>query len=164
MHHVTSGMATWHIRCMGNYHSSEHIYLARYVIRAQVQPFSCAWLPAGCTVQLMSSRQSIRDTQSHASALLHADEHASRIWPSCPSAAAFAVSPVGPESMAAWRGFVHMIVIGYYEKRWAWYPIDRLQMELAATNGRTEKPALVAEFAGVVYATLERVAPQFPSR
>ena len=66
--------------------------------------------------------------------------------------------------MAAWRGFVSMIVTGYFEKRWAWYPIERLQMELNATSGKSTQPALVSEWAGVVYATLESVAPQFPTR
>ena len=56
-----------------------------------------------------------------------------------------------------------MITIGYFEKRWAWYPIERLQMELQASHGKSAQPALVSEWAGVVYATLEAVAPQFPS-
>ncbi len=50
------------------------------------------------------------------------------------------------------------------EKRWAWTPIDRLQMELTAVTGRTERPHVVAEWARVVHTTLEQVAPQFPSR
>ena len=63
----------------------------------------------------------------------------------------------------SWHGFVAMITTGYFEKRWAWYPIERLQMELKATRGKATQPALVSEWAGIVYATLEAVAPQFPS-
>ena len=67
-------------------------------------------------------------------------------------------------TLAAWQGFVGMIVRGWFEKRWSWYPIERLQMELCMTSGKATQPALVSEWAGVVYATLESVAPQFPSR
>ncbi|CAD7695993.1 unnamed protein product [Ostreobium quekettii] len=70
---------------------------------------------------------------------------------------------VSDESLGAWKGFVSMIVSAYFDKRWAWYPIDRLQMEMEVMTGRSERPALVAERARIVYATLERVAPQFPS-
>ena len=28
------------------------------------------------------------------------------------------------------EGFVSMIVRGYLEKRWAWYPLDRLHLEV----------------------------------
>jgi len=70
---------------------------------------------------------------------------------------------ISDESLNAWQGFVSMIVTAYFEKRWAWYPIDRLQMELSVVTGRSERPALVAERARMVYTTLERVAPQFPS-
>ena len=48
--------------------------------------------------------------------------------------------------------------------RWAWYPVDRLQLEVSATTGQTMAPSAVAEAMGVCYATLEQVAPQFPSR
>lgn len=56
-----------------------------------------------------------------------------------------------------------MIVDGWFEKRWAWYPINRLQMELSVATGRVERPSVVAEMARIVYTTLEAVAPQFPS-
>lgn len=72
-------------------------------------------------------------------------------------------SPVEDSTMALWRGFVSMICKGYFEKRWAWYPIERLQMELSATTGESTQPAYVSELAGIVYATLFLVAPQFPS-
>ena len=70
---------------------------------------------------------------------------------------------ISDESLQEWKGFVSMIVTAYFEKRWAWYPIDRLQMEMSLVTGRSERPALVAERARMVYTTLERVAPQFPS-
>ncbi|KAK9863315.1 hypothetical protein WJX84_001159 [Apatococcus fuscideae] len=72
-------------------------------------------------------------------------------------------APVSDATLAAWRGFVSMIVDGWFEKRWAWYPINRLQMELSVATGRVEKPSVVAEMARIVYTTLETVAPQFPS-
>eukprot|EP00884_Botryococcus_braunii_P003034 jgi/Botrbrau1/12731/Bobra.67_1s0091.2 len=64
---------------------------------------------------------------------------------------------------AHWSGFVRMIVDGYFKKRWAWYPIDRLQLELRITAGRQEAPADVAQWAGIVYATLHKSSPLFPS-
>lgn len=72
--------------------------------------------------------------------------------------------PVSESTLKSWQGFVSLIVQGYMEKRWAWFPIDRLQMELTAVTGRTERPHVVAEWARVVHTTLEQVAPQFPSR
>ncbi|DBA74855.1 hypothetical protein WJX79_005459 [Trebouxia sp. C0005] len=72
--------------------------------------------------------------------------------------------PVSEATLNSWQGFVSLIVKGYMEKRWAWTPIDRLQMELTAVTGRTERPHVVAEWARVVHTTLEQVAPQFPSR
>ena len=75
-----------------------------------------------------------------------------------------AAKPVSDETMQQWHGFVSLIVKGYIEKRWAWTPIDRLQMELSAVTGRNERPHIVAEWARVVHTTLEQVAPQFPSQ
>lgn len=84
-------------------------------------------------------------------------KHASRcrIW--------HAGCPVEDSTMQSWGGFVSMITKGYFEKRWAWYPIERLQMELKATGSHSTAPALVSEWAGIVYATLNIVAPQWPS-
>lgn len=76
----------------------------------------------------------------------------------------FAAKPVSESTLKSWQGFVSLIVKGYMEKRWAWFPIDRLQMELTAVTGRTERPHVVAEWARVVHTTLEQVAPQFPSQ
>ena len=75
-----------------------------------------------------------------------------------------AAKPVSESTLKSWQGFVSLIVKGYMEKRWAWFPIDRLQMELTAVTGRTERPHVVAEWARVVHTTLEQVAPQFPSQ
>lgn len=70
---------------------------------------------------------------------------------------------VSDETLQSWKGFVAMIVNGYFEKRMAWFPIDRLQLELSAVNGRTDSPDIVAERARLVYTTLEKIYPQFPS-
>ncbi|GIL81619.1 hypothetical protein Vretifemale_10630 [Volvox reticuliferus] len=64
-------------------------------------------------------------------------------------------------TLTQWRGFVAMIVNGYFERRMAWFPLDRLQLELSAVQGRSLPPELVAERARVVYTTLEQVYPQF---
>ena len=69
-----------------------------------------------------------------------------------------------PGTFASWQGFVRHICIGWFERRWAWYPVDRLQLELSATTGQHMQPSAIAEYMGIVYATLERVTPQFPSR
>ncbi|PNH06887.1 hypothetical protein TSOC_006682, partial [Tetrabaena socialis] len=74
-----------------------------------------------------------------------------------PSVKRWATVPaVSGPTLAQWRGFVAMIVDGYFERRMAWFPLDRLQLELAAVQ------ELVAERARVVYTTLEQVCPQFP--
>ena len=45
------------------------------------------------------------------------------------------------------------------ERRWAWYPLDRLAAELALSTGAPPPPpACTAEFARVVYATLDAVS------
>jgi len=68
---------------------------------------------------------------------------------------------VSDDSVKQWKGFVEMIVTAYYEKRWAWYPLEPLQMEVMA-SGRKHAPKLdVAEMARLVYRTLECTAPQF---
>jgi len=72
-------------------------------------------------------------------------------------------SPLSDETLAAWKGFVGMIVHAYFERRMAWYPVDRLSMEMAAMGQPAEAPDLVAERARLVFTTLERVHPQFPS-
>ena len=51
----------------------------------------------------------------------------------------------------------------YFEKRWAAYPLDRLAAEVSISTGRTERPSTVSEWSRLVYATLENVAPQWPS-
>lgn len=70
---------------------------------------------------------------------------------------------VSERRRAQWSGFVSMIVDGYFKKRWAWYPIERLQLELRIAAGRQEAPADVAQWAGIVYATLHQSSPLFPS-
>ncbi|CAL5225303.1 g8104 [Coccomyxa viridis] len=65
-------------------------------------------------------------------------------------------------TMNLWKGFVSLILGAYFEKRMAWYPVDRLQMEVSAMTGRLERPSTIAEFARLVYSTLNTVAPQFP--
>ncbi len=54
-----------------------------------------------------------------------------------------------------------MIVFGYLEKRWAWYNLERLQLEILVSSGRRVPPAAVAELAQLVYTTLHQVAPQW---
>ena len=81
-----------------------------------------------------------------------------------------------------------MISDAYFQKGYAWFPIDRLQMEQAATLGRVEAAPVVAERMSVIYQarallvltwraprspltprcgrraqTLNTVAPRFPS-
>lgn len=76
----------------------------------------------------------------------------------------FAAKPVSEATLASWKGFVTLIVNGYMRQRLAWFPIDRLQMEITAVTGRTERPHNVAEWARIVHTTLAQVAPQFPSQ
>ena len=56
---------------------------------------------------------------------------------------------------------MRLICDAYFERRMASYPLERLQMELAA-KGRIERPDVVAEWSRLVYETLHFVAPQFP--
>lgn len=72
-------------------------------------------------------------------------------------------SAVSEETLAIWKGFVSLIVNAYFEQRMSWYPIDRLQTEMSLSTGSFGEPSLVAERARIVFATLESVAPQFPS-
>lgn len=44
----------------------------------------------------------------------------------------------------------------------AWYPLDRLQLELSASQGVSWRNDDVAELSRLVYTVLERVHPQFP--
>ncbi len=37
-------------------------------------------------------------------------------------------------TLAQWRGFVGMIVNGYFEQRMAWFPLERLTLELSAVQ------------------------------
>ena len=83
------------------------------------------------------------------------------------------------------RSLGRLISDAYFHKGYAWYPIDRLQLEQAATLGRVEAAPIVAERMSVVYQarvdvgagafetltrvfacarqTLNTVAPRFPS-
>jgi hypothetical protein len=72
-------------------------------------------------------------------------------------------NPVTDDTIKEWSGFVTMIVDGYFNRRMAWFPIDRLQMELLAVQGLAAAPHDVAEWARIVYTVLEKVHPQFPS-
>lgn len=76
--------------------------------------------------------------------------------PHTPTSPAPAVSPA---TTATWSGFVSLIVgAALGERRWAWYPLDRLATELAlASDAPPPPPADVAELARVVYATLDAV-------
>ena len=38
-------------------------------------------------------------------------------------------------TLKLWKGFVSLILIAYFEKRMAWFPVDRLQMEVSAMTG-----------------------------
>ncbi|GAX78315.1 hypothetical protein CEUSTIGMA_g5757.t1 [Chlamydomonas eustigma] len=62
-----------------------------------------------------------------------------------------------------WKGFVSLIVDGYFDHRMAWYPLDRLGLEVVASCGESETPDKIAEKARLVFTTLEQVHPQFPS-
>lgn len=81
-----------------------------------------------------------------------------------------------PATHAAWAGFVRLIVDAAFTRGWAWFPLDRLGAELAAARpagggggeGGEEggsppppppSPAAVAEWARVVYATLDALGP-----
>eukprot|EP00198_Chlamydomonas_reinhardtii_P005633 XP_001694969.1 predicted protein [Chlamydomonas reinhardtii] len=95
--------------------------------------------------------------------------------PVCHQSMCFAA--VSEPTFASWRGFVAMIVNGYFERRMAWYPLDRLQLELSAVQvggareeaeeeagnagGRSLPQEVVAEHARIVFTTLEKVYPQF---
>jgi len=70
---------------------------------------------------------------------------------------------VEASTQECWEGFVRLIVKGYFEKRWAAYPIDTLQAEISLTTGRLERPSVVAEWSRLVYSTLQHTAPQWPS-
>lgn len=80
-----------------------------------------------------------------------------------PFAAPAADNPVTDDTIKDWAGFVSMIADGYFNRRMAWFPIDRLQMELLAVQGLAAPPHDVAEWARIVYTVLEKVHPQFPS-
>lgn len=70
-------------------------------------------------------------------------------------------SAVSDATLARWRGFVGMIVTGYFEQRMAWFPLERLTLELSAVQDLALPPELVAERARVVFTVLEHVYPQF---
>ncbi|KAK9833385.1 hypothetical protein WJX81_000536 [Elliptochloris bilobata] len=80
-----------------------------------------------------------------------------------PSSVVGAGVTVSAETTAQWGGFVCLIVFAYLEKRWAWYNLERLQLEILVSSGRAVPPAAVAELAQLVYTTLNQVAPQWPS-
>ena len=56
-----------------------------------------------------------------------------------------------------------MISEAYFNLGWAWYSIQKLQMEQTATLGRAEPPADVAQRMSVIYTTLDFVSPRFSS-
>jgi len=58
---------------------------------------------------------------------------------------------VSQRNLALWRGFCRLISDAYFVKGYAWFPIDRLQLEQAATLGRVEAAPVVAERMSVVY-------------
>ena len=70
---------------------------------------------------------------------------------------------LSPESQARFSGASAMIVRGWFEQRMSWFPIPRLQVELEVCCGRVVPEGEATDVARLVYATLERVAPQFPS-
>jgi hypothetical protein len=71
--------------------------------------------------------------------------------------------PISLATTRKWDGFTKLICDAYFDKRVASYPLDRLQLELAA-SGRLERPDIVAEWSRLVFETLGHVAPQFPKR
>jgi hypothetical protein len=76
-------------------------------------------------------------------------------------AASCADPPVSDRTKRRWVGFVRLICNAYFDKRMASYPVDRLQLELAA-GGRVARPDAVAEWSRLVFDTLNHVAAQFP--
>eukprot|EP00879_Flechtneria_rotunda_P000897 GHRR01001024.1.p1 GENE.GHRR01001024.1~~GHRR01001024.1.p1 ORF type:complete len:222 (+),score=57.07 GHRR01001024.1:296-961(+) len=73
-----------------------------------------------------------------------------------------AYNPVTDDTLCEWSGFVTMIVDGWFNRHMAWFPVDRLQLELSAVQGVTTPPHDVAEWARIVYTVLEKHHPQFP--
>lgn len=71
-----------------------------------------------------------------------------------------AYNPVTDDTLAQWSGFVAMIVDGYLQRRMAWYPVERLQLELSVTQDLQAPAHDVAEWARIVYTVLAKVAPQ----
>lgn len=71
--------------------------------------------------------------------------------------------PVSQDTLKRCQGFVELMVIAYFEKGMIWIPIERLQLEQTAVNGKAESTEHVAEKERIVFTTLETVAPQFPS-
>ncbi|KAF8056360.1 TMEM231 [Scenedesmus sp. PABB004] len=74
-----------------------------------------------------------------------------------------AYNPVTDDTLSQWSGFVTMIVDGYFNRRMAWFPVERLQLELSVQQDLSAPPHDVAEWARIVYTVLEKVHPQFPS-
>jgi hypothetical protein len=72
-------------------------------------------------------------------------------------------NPVTDDTLKEWSGFVAMIVEAYFNRRMAWFPIERLQLELSAVQDLSAAPHDVAEWARIVYTVLEKVHPQSPS-
>ena len=62
-----------------------------------------------------------------------------------------------------WLGFTLLIVNAYFIKRWAWFPLQQLQLEQRVTLGRAEPQEIVAERARIVFQTLNKTAKQFPA-
>eukprot|EP01024_Parvocaulis_polyphysoides_P021742 TRINITY_DN20325_c1_g1_i2.p2 TRINITY_DN20325_c1_g1~~TRINITY_DN20325_c1_g1_i2.p2 ORF type:complete len:211 (-),score=11.10 TRINITY_DN20325_c1_g1_i2:211-780(-) len=69
--------------------------------------------------------------------------------------------PISDQTRQDLIGFVTLIVKGYYDRRMAWYPVDKLQTELSL-NGISADLSQVSEWARMVYEILNTLAPQFP--
>ena len=71
--------------------------------------------PACCSMQVLVLQMT--PMKSAASCCLHAGD------------------PVSEATMNLWKGFFSLILGAYFEKRMAWFPVDRLQMEVSAMTG-----------------------------
>eukprot|EP00213_Chloropicon_mariensis_P003964 CAMPEP_0197479864 /NCGR_PEP_ID=MMETSP1309-20131121/36968_1 /TAXON_ID=464262 /ORGANISM="Genus nov. species nov., Strain RCC998" /LENGTH=146 /DNA_ID=CAMNT_0043021645 /DNA_START=187 /DNA_END=627 /DNA_ORIENTATION=+ len=60
-----------------------------------------------------------------------------------------------------WKGFVQLICNAYFSKRMVWYPLDRLQLEMSISCGKSDPPELIAERARLIFTTLKTVAKLF---
>lgn len=64
---------------------------------------------------------------------------------------------VGEEEESKWRGFVELIVDGYFTKGWVWYPLGRLYAERNLNPAAESEPApVICERMRVVYQSLRQ--------